>query len=580
MVANRLPMSMIKNSDKDGDITFKPSAGGLVSALKGVSGMEMIWIGWPGAEVRGKEAQRKVTAKLAESKCKPVFLDKRTADKYYSGFCNNVLWPSFHYIPLPVEALRSAETQFLAYERANELFAQAVLDTYEEGDTVWVHDYHLMLLPSLLRAARPNFRIGWFLHTPFPSEETFRAIPARQELLYGVLASDLIGFHTHDYVRHFLGVCTRIVGATCNNMVLNTQGWLATVGAFPIGITPSKFLEALERPAVEDYLQELKSNFEGRKILLGIDRLDYIKGIPHKLYALEAFLEKNPHWRGKVVLLQIAVPSRTDVLQYQNLKKETHRLVGRINGKFGSLAYSPVHYLDREVSFEILCALYRLADVMVISSLRDGMNLVAFEYIVCQQGKAGVLMLSEFAGAAQSLGAGAVEINPYSVYDFADAIKYALSMTPEQRQAYHEYAMKYVTTHTAQYWAQSYMTNLSSCNLNFSIGDINNVDGIGVGPDGKLHSVARIPAKLSVDNLVSSFKRSKHRLIITGLSSLTKHRINEDGRFFDSNMSSASHALVQSIRLLSSDPDTTFLIVTSKPRQACIKLVSRSVPTA
>ena len=383
IVANRLPVSMsIKQPAGGGraEISFSSSAGGLVSALAGTD-MESFWIGWPGGEVKSKEDRGVVVDKLKALGSIPVFLAADVCDLFYNGFCNDLLWPLFHYIPLPLDAIKAHDKQFKAYQKANAEFAKVVLEHYQDGDVVWVHDYHLMLLPSLLRQARPQMKIGFFFHTPFPSSEIYRVIPSRDELLYGVLSANLLGFHTHDYSRHFQSAATRIIGAQCSNEQITLHGAISSLGTFPIGIDPKRFVDALATEKVQSHMEEFRRQFAGKRVLLGIDRLDYIKGIAHKLHALELFFERNPSFVGEVVLVQIAIPSRTDVVEYQRLRTSMHELVGRINGRFGSVASVPIHYLDQSIPFDRMCALYRTADAMVITSIRDGMNLVAYAHI-------------------------------------------------------------------------------------------------------------------------------------------------------------------------------------------------------
>ena len=380
IVANRLPVSMsIKQPAGGGraDISFSSSAGGLVSALAGTE-MESFWIGWPGGEVKAKEDRVVVVDKLKALGSIPVFLAADVCDLFYNGFCNDLLWPLFHYVPLPLDAIKAHDKQFKAYQKANAEFAKVVLEHFQDGDVVWVHDYHLMLLPSLLRQARPQMKIGFFFHTPFPSSEIYRIIPSRDELLYGVLSSNLLGFHTHDYSRHFQSAATRIIGAQCSNETITLNGATSSLGTFPIGIDPKRFIDALATDKVQAHMEEFRKQFAGKRVLLGIDRLDYIKGIAHKLHALELFFERNPQFVGEVVLVQIAIPSRTDVVEYQRLRTSMHELVGRINGRFGSVSSVPIHYLDQSIPFDRMCALYRTADAMVITSIRDGMNLVAY----------------------------------------------------------------------------------------------------------------------------------------------------------------------------------------------------------
>lgn len=289
---------------------------------------------------------------------------------------SSTLWPLFHYQPGEIDF---NEAQWDAYYRANVTFAAAIKEIAQDGDMIWVQDYHLMLLPALLRemlADLPNIRIGFFLHTPFPSSEVYRVLPVRKQILLGVLQCDLIGFHTYDYARHFLSSCARILGiATLPNGV-DFDGRFVHVGTFPIGIDPDKFIGALEKPTVQAKVRELEARLAGKRLIVGVDRLDYIKGVPHKLHAFDHFLTRYPQYQGQVTLLQVAVPTRTEVEEYKNLRTSVNELVGRINGKYGTFDFTPVQYLYRSVSFEDLVALYRVANVCVVTSTRDGMNLV------------------------------------------------------------------------------------------------------------------------------------------------------------------------------------------------------------
>ncbi|CAK9154700.1 unnamed protein product [Ilex paraguariensis] len=397
VVANRLPVSAFRKGEDSW--TLEVSVGGLVSALLGVNEFEARWIGWAGVNVPDEIGQKSLTKALAEKRCIPVFLDEEIVHQYYNGYCNNILWPLFHYLGLPQEdrlaTTRSFQSQFAAYKKANQMFADVVNEHYEMGDVIWCHDYHLMFLPKCLKEYNDKMKVGWFLHTPFPSSEIHRTLPSRSELLRSVLAADLVGFHTYDYARHFVSACTRILGLEGTPEGVEDQGKLTRVAAFPIGIDSDRFIRALELPQVKNHIKELKERFSGRKVMLGVDRLDMIKGIPQKILAFEKFLEENPEWRDKVVLLQIAVPTRTDVPEYQKLTCQVHEIVGRINGKFGTLSSVPIHHLDRSLDFHALCALYAVTDVALVTSLRDGMNLVSYEFVACQASKKGVLILSE-----------------------------------------------------------------------------------------------------------------------------------------------------------------------------------------
>lgn len=462
VVSNRLPVTLSK--DDRGDWQFRVSSGGLVSALEGVKNdIPFVWVGWTGKEVAASEQANLKQRFLDDINCFPVFLNADEANLYYNGFCNDVLWPLFHYVPLPIvsaEGDRKFDFKYWdAYSKANHRFAEAVMAVYQPGDVVWVQDYHLMLLPSLLRKRVRDVSIGFFLHTPFPSSEVYRVLPVRSKVLQGVLAADLIGFHTYDYARHFLSVCTRILGLEASPKGIKMKGHFANVGIFPIGIDPSAFSNALKTASVNERIAELEERFEGKRVLLGVDRLDYIKGVPHKLMAIENLLSRHPEWKDKIVLVQIGVPSRTEVDEYKKLISQTNELVGRINGKYGSLDNAPIVFINQSVNFDDLCALYTVADVAVVSSIRDGMNLVSYEYVMCQKERHGVLVLSEFAGSAQSL-SGAIRVNPWNIDELAGAIHEALTLPQRERQLRHGKLYHYVNKHTASFWAHSFVSQL------------------------------------------------------------------------------------------------------------------------
>ena len=340
LVANRLAVT-IKRSP-EGKYDFSMSSGGLVTGLSGLSkSTKFQWYGWPGLEIPKDEAED-VTKRLKdEYSAVPIYLDDELADRHYNGFSNSILWPLFHYHPGEITFEESA---WQAYTEANRLFAKAIAADVQDGDLVWVHDYHLMLLPQMLREeigmSKSNVKIGFFLHTPFPSSEIYRILPVRNQVLLGLLHCDLIGFHTYDYARHFLSSCSRILGLKTTPNGVEFEGKIVTVGAFPIGIDPDKITDGLKKENVRKRIAVLEEKFKGVKLMVGVDRLDYIKGVPQKLHALEVFLTDHPEWIGKVVLVQVAVPTRQDVEEYQNLRAVVNELVGRINGKFGKLMFS------------------------------------------------------------------------------------------------------------------------------------------------------------------------------------------------------------------------------------------------
>lgn len=490
VVSNRLPVTIKEDPSLPGGFAFSMSSGGLVSALLGTKQtMDFTWIGWPGLSLPPSSVPYVEKTLSEDYSCTPVWIPEDVAERHYNGFSNSILWPLFHYHP---GEMSFDEDNWIAYREANLLFAQVLQKIVRPGDMIWVQDYHLMLLPLMLTAlvdgldidvllpneysepvagsatllsrrseprpsvTRSSIKIGFFLHTPFPSSEIYRILPVRQEILCGILYCDQIGFQTYDYVRHFLSACSRILGLPTFPNGVEFGGRRVNVRTYPIGIEPAKFEEGLQHENVRHRIRALERRFEGVKVIVGIDRLDYIKGMPQKLHALEAFLEEHPEWIGKVVLVQVAVPSRQDVEEYQNLRATVNETVGRINGRFGTVESMPIHLLHRSVNFDELCALYALADVCLVTSTRDGMNLVSYEYIACQQERNGVMVLSEFAGAAQSLN-GSIIVNPWDRFAVADAIYTALTMDPETRRANYEKLAQYIHTHTASWWGHRFV---------------------------------------------------------------------------------------------------------------------------
>ena len=557
VVANRLPLSAFKGIG--GDWKLQVSPGGLVSALTCVEGYSMTWVGWPGQFIDEKDRES-LTEAFRKKECCPVYLDADTTDLFYNGYCNSVLWQLFHYIALQQEGTLSetqtVQDQYEAYKRANELFMQAVMSQYQEGDIVWVHDYHLMLLPALLKEERPDMKVGWFLHTPFPSSEIFRTLPQRNNILNGVLRADLVGFHTYDYARHFVSSCCRILGleGTLDGIENAHMGTITRVAVFPIGIDPEKWINELDSPSVQARILEMRGQFSGRKVLLGVDRLDMVKGIPQKLLAFEKFLEENPEWRNHVLLVQIAIPSRKDVPEYQKLTSAVHEMVGRINGRFGSLTQNPIHFLDCSLDFHNLCALYAVTDVLVVSSLRDGMNLVSYEFVACQSKEfPGVLVLSEFAGAAQSLGAGAILSNPYNVKELSSAIVYALSMSDSERQQRHRQNFMHVKVHTAQAWGETFISELHDTHVEAAL------------------RTMHIPPKLDALAISAAYKQSKSRLIVMGYNAtLTTSAPAQSNhhRQFDQirTLTQISEEVKTFLSAMVSQPDTEVLVVSGSER--------------
>uniref|UniRef100_A0ACD5ZMC6 Uncharacterized protein n=1 Tax=Avena sativa TaxID=4498 RepID=A0ACD5ZMC6_AVESA len=515
IVANRLPVTARRNDV--GQWVYDRSSGGLVSALGGIKNAKIVYVGWPGVSVPDKDDQLIITNYLWQKSYRPVFLDEDLMDQYYSGYCNNILWPLFHYMGMPQDCRfkksNDFESQLKAYEKANEMFAEVVRQIHKEGDTIWCQDYHLMLLPMILRKSNINMKVGWFLHTPFPSYEIFRVLPDRVKLLESVIQADLVGFHTYDYARHFVNACTNLLGLDSCPQGIECGGRIVRVDAFPIGIDARRFGDALELHQVKEKITEFQNLFAGRKVMLGVDRLDMIKGFIQKLLAFEKFLEQNEDWKAKVVLLQIAVPTRSDVPEYRKLASQVHELVARVNGRFGTLKTTPILHLDQTLDFHTLCALYAVTDVALITSLRDGMNLVSYEYVACQESKKGVLILNEFAGAAQSLRSGAIIVNPWDITEVAGKIKIALNMSAVDREKWHKHNYEIVTTHTAQDWAQNFLRELNDTAIKSPL------------------RTSQTGTALPIEEAAACYAQSKNRLLILNFGGYNMWLVAENGMF-------------------------------------------------
>jgi len=426
-VSNRLPVQFSK---RKGVITYQPSVGGLATGLSSLrKAYDLRWLGWPGLISTDPVEQAGITASLGKLDMTPLFLNKEELELYYEGFSNKTIWPLFHYFTQFVDYDASF---WQAYKQVNQRTADAVLAASDPGDLIWIHDYHLMLVPGMIRARRPDAVIGYFLHIPFPSFELFRTLPWREELISGVLGADLVGFHTYDYARHFISASLRLADVEQSLTQLVYGDRIIQVDSFPMGIDFDKFDSARSRSPVMRQVRELEPRLEGRKVILSIDRLDYSKGILQRLMGFRRFLELYPEFHEKTKLLMVLVPSRSQVEAYKDLRTKVNEWVGQINGEFSTIGWSPVSHLYRAYGFDSLAALYQLADVCLVTPFRDGMNLVAKEYIACRADESGVLILSEMAGAAEELRE-AISINPNDIDDIAAALHTALTM-PEEKQ--------------------------------------------------------------------------------------------------------------------------------------------------
>jgi trehalose 6-phosphate synthase/phosphatase len=465
VISNRLPFS-IKPGTASGKYETTPSAGGLVSALSSYierrtaedAEFECVWVGWPGSTVPPADEEAVRTLCKRDHGAHPVFLTDTAMDAFYHGFCNSTLWPLFHYFP---SYAGYSEDEWATYQRVNLTFCQTALEVIRPGDVVWVHDYHLLLLPKMLRERTENVQIGFFLHIPFPSFEIFRYLPTRwrRELLEGMLGSDLIGFHTHDYTQYFLRSVFRTLGFEHNLGEITLGAELRRAEAFPIGIDFQRFMDTARSDEVIELRQQLEVGLRGKKVIFSVDRLDYTKGLLHRLRGYECFLESYPEWRGQVVFVLTVVPSRGEVEQYQRMKHELDELVGQINGAFGSVDWVPIIYQYRALGFTEMVALYALAPIALITPLRDGMNLVAKEYLASKPDGSGVLILSEMAGAARELGE-ALLINPNHRGEIAEALREALELPLEEQVRRNRPMQERLLRYDAKHWVSNFLGSL------------------------------------------------------------------------------------------------------------------------
>ena len=460
VVANRLPVSITLHSKEKYE--YKKSPGGLVSALSALKGeYKTCWIGWPGVmDPEGLDTQ-KITRELQENySAYPIFLNRRQINHFYLAYSNGVLWPVLHYLP---DHTLYDERSYLIYKKVNHIFAKTILKLLEEWgkDTyIWIQDYQLMLLPKILREEAPNLRIGFFLHTPFPSSELFRTLAYREELLQGLLGANLIGFHTFNYQRHFTSSLLHILGIEGEFFKVRQDTHICHLGTFPIGVDMENIRDLLENKAenYDKYWQYVQNIKKGRKMILCVDRLDYTKGIPDRLRAYRKFLQRNPELVKKVVLVQIAVPSRVDIRDYQALKFQVEESVRKIEEDFEHEEFSPIRFLYRSFSFVRLSVFYKEADIALVTPYFDGMNLVSKEYVAVKKDE-GILILSERAGAAYELGE-ALLVNPWNSDQICEAIETALKMDKGEQKRRMLGMYEKLERNDVHYWSTSFLKTL------------------------------------------------------------------------------------------------------------------------
>lgn len=455
IVSNRLPVSVEATGD---GYKYQPSVGGLATSLDNLRGdREMLWVGWPGLAVDDPDEQDAIESTLRHDfNSVPLFLPDDLFEPFYTGFSNGTLWPLFHYF---TQFAHYDPAEWQAYRDVNKLYLEKLENLLRPGDRLWIHDYHLLLLPEMVRESFPEAAIGFFLHIPFPSSEIFRILPWREQILRGMLGSDLIGFHSFSYARHFLSSLLRLLGLEQDFGSVVVGERPVKVDTFPLGVDVERFSTAHEIDEVQRSLVELKKQAGDRKVILSVDRLDFTKGILERLEAFALFLDDHPEWQGKVSMVYICVPSRTSVPEYQSLKRQVDELVGRINGRHSQPGWTPIWYLYRRFSFEGLVPFYLLADIALVTPIRDGMNLVAKEYLASRPDGSGVLVLSETAGSAEELGE-ALIVNPYDKRSIVASIVRALEMPLDEQRQRNEHMLNRLKRYTTERWAEDFLGQL------------------------------------------------------------------------------------------------------------------------
>lgn len=539
---------------------------------------EVIYVGSLKVEVDVSEQDEVAQQLMDNFKCVPTYLPHDLHKKFYHGFCKQQLWPLFHYmLPMsPDHGERFDRVLWKAYVSANKIFADKVMEVVNpEDDYIWVHDYHLMVLPTFLRKHFNRVKLGFFLHSPFPSSEIYRTLPVRNEILRGLLNCDLIGFHTFDYARHFLSCCSRMMGlyyeSKRGHIGLDYSGRTVYIKILPVGIHLGRLESVLSLPSTYTKIKEIQEKYKGKKVILGIDDMDIFKGISLKLLAFEQLLQQHQELQGNLVLIQIVNPARSSGKDVQEVKRETYSTATRINEMYGSPDYEPVVLIDRHVARYEKSAYYAMAECCIVNAVRDGMNLVPYKYIICRNGsphideakgvkqdspRTSMLVVSEFIGCSPSL-SGAIRVNPWDIDSVAEAMYTAITMPDNERQMRHEKHYRYVSSHDVAYWARSFLQDLErACKDHYS----KRCWGIGFGLGFRVVSLSPSFRKLSIDYIVPPYKRSSRRAIF----------LDYDGTVVPQSSINKcpTPEVIRAINTLCNDPNNTVFIVSGRGKSS------------
>ncbi|KAL5544241.1 hypothetical protein UlMin_008025 [Ulmus minor] len=579
IVANFLPLHAHKDV-KSGKWCFSLDEDSIYLQLKDgfSSGTKVIYVGSLKVDVDTSE-QDEVSQKLLEEfNCVPTFLPPDIQKKFYHGFCKQYLWPVLHYmLPMSLDHGNRFDRQlWQAYLSANKIFADKVMEVINpEVDYVWVHDYHLLILPTFLRKHFTRVKLAFFLHSPFPSSEIYRTLPVRDEILKALLNADLIGFHTFDYARHFLSCCSRMLGLDYESkrgyIGLEYFGRTVNIKILSVGVHMGRLQSVLSHPLTSMKAKEIQDQFQGKKLVLGVDDMDIFKGISLKFLALEQLLLQHPELLGELVLVQIINPARSTGKDVQETKRETYMTARRINETFGFPGYEPVIIIDRSVSIHEKTAYYYLAECCIVNAVRDGMNLIPYKYTVSRQGspkldealkassdspRTSMLVVSEFIGCSPSL-SGAIRVNPWDVEAVADALNMAITIPDSEKKLRHEKHYRYISSHDVAYWARSFLQDLElACKDHHS----KHCWGIGFGLNFRILSLSPSFRKLSIDRILAAYRRTNRRAIFLDYDGTVVSRF--------SISKTPSPEVISVLNNLCSDPKNTVFIVSGRGKNS------------
>ena len=541
IVSNRLPVTVSK---EDGELKYSKSSGGLATAMSSLDSEDRIWVGWPGISSDDlSEAEKEtITEELVSQGCYPVFLTDEQVKLYYEGYSNDTLWPLFHYFQSLTE---HNEEYWEAYKEVNELFAEITEKVSKEDSTIWVHDYQLMLVPGLIRKNLHKTLIGFFLHIPFPSYEIFRQLPNRKEIMQGLLGADLLGFHIYDYARHFLSSAVRIEAVEHTHGLMSYKGRSIVADTFPIGIDYEKFVSLLDEKKVKDEVRLIEENYKDQKIIVSVDRLDYTKGILQRLEAFELLLEEHPELHQKISLVMIAVPSRTGVDTYKTLRDNIELSISRINGQYSSVDWTPISYRFKNQPLEKVVALYAASDIALVTPLRDGMNLVAKEYVAAHEKNRGVLILSEMAGAIDELPE-SLSINPNSIRSIKNAVLKALKMPEDEQRERMSIMQNRLRSYSVVDWASDFNEQLASLK------------------NDKKATNEKLLSSETCHMIKKTFDNSDEKLLIFDYDGTLRNFVSST----KPELAKPSSYLLDNLEKLSQNENTTICIVSGRSKEA------------